>query len=274
VEKAGAAAILCSQGCGFYGSPATLNMCSMCFRKQQRTPSPGDNAVAASAHAVAAAVVGNAPLGAVEAAAAFGSRESSPPLSSGHTCAAGECADVEMADANESVDAAAAAAAGADEDALVSAANVARPKGASAECGISSVGALAPLTVEAESSPSGTAVSASELSGTLGGLRAAAGAGNRTAEEMELVALSAPVQRVVEASARGTPRRVQKNKGRCFECRKKVGLTGFSCRCGYVYCSEHRHADQHACDFDYRMQAKDLLVKANPVVVASKVDKI
>ena len=36
-------------------------------------------------------------------------------------------------------------------------------------------------------------------------------------------------------------RPVQKNPGRCFTCNKRVGLTGFKCRCDYVFCSTHRH---------------------------------
>ncbi len=35
-------------------------------------------------------------------------------------------------------------------------------------------------------------------------------------------------------------RPVQKNPGRCFVCNKRVGLTGFKCRCEYVFCSTHR----------------------------------
>lgn len=35
-------------------------------------------------------------------------------------------------------------------------------------------------------------------------------------------------------------RPVQKNPGRCFTCNKRVGLTGFKCRCDYVFCSAHR----------------------------------
>ena len=35
-------------------------------------------------------------------------------------------------------------------------------------------------------------------------------------------------------------RPVQKNPGRCFACNKRVGLTGFKCRCDYVFCSTHR----------------------------------
>ena len=29
-------------------------------------------------------------------------------------------------------------------------------------------------------------------------------------------------------------------KNRCQECRKKVGLTGFPCRCGGLFCGLHR----------------------------------
>jgi hypothetical protein len=70
------------------------------------------------------------------------------------------------------------------------------------------------------------------------------------------------------------PRKVQKNMNRCFSCRKKVGLTGFKCRCGYVYCGEHRYSDKHECDHDYKTEAKELLEKNNPMVVASKLDRI
>mmetsp|Transcript_5055 Transcript_5055/g.10243 ORF Transcript_5055/g.10243 Transcript_5055/m.10243 type:complete len:225 (-) Transcript_5055:286-960(-) len=73
---------------------------------------------------------------------------------------------------------------------------------------------------------------------------------------------------------RPPPRKVQKKPGRCFSCKKKVGLTGFPCRCGYVYCSLHRYADAHDCEFDYKTSGRELLKKANPIVVASKFEKI
>ncbi|EME31537.1 AN1-type zinc finger protein 5 [Galdieria sulphuraria] len=66
----------------------------------------------------------------------------------------------------------------------------------------------------------------------------------------------------------------QKPKNRCQWCNKKVGLTGFSCRCGYVFCSEHRYSDKHNCNFDFKSQNKEILSKANPQVVASKINKI
>lgn len=69
-------------------------------------------------------------------------------------------------------------------------------------------------------------------------------------------------------------KKIQKNRGRCFSCRKKVGLTGFECKCGYVFCGEHRYSDKHDCDFDYRENAREQLKKANPVIVAEKLEKI
>lgn len=69
-------------------------------------------------------------------------------------------------------------------------------------------------------------------------------------------------------------RRVQKNTSRCMECNKKIGLTGFKCRCGYFFCPTHRHSDTHNCDFDYKAAGRAELAKANPLVVADKVARI
>jgi len=67
---------------------------------------------------------------------------------------------------------------------------------------------------------------------------------------------------------------VQTNTGRCWTCNKKIGLTGFQCRCGYFYCPGHRYADQHSCPFDYKKMGRDQVAKANPVVQAAKITKI
>ncbi|XP_062512006.1 AN1-type zinc finger protein 6-like [Corticium candelabrum] len=63
-------------------------------------------------------------------------------------------------------------------------------------------------------------------------------------------------------------------RNRCFTCKKKVGLTGFECRCGNLFCSLHRYSDKHQCTYDYAADARADLVKKNPVVVASKIQKI
>jgi len=61
---------------------------------------------------------------------------------------------------------------------------------------------------------------------------------------------------------------------RCTICRKRVGLTGFNCRCGNLFCALHRYSDKHECKFDYQTAARDAIAKANPVVKAEKLDKI
>eukprot|EP00063_Salmo_salar_P008168 XP_013983003.1 PREDICTED: AN1-type zinc finger protein 6 isoform X1 [Salmo salar] len=63
-------------------------------------------------------------------------------------------------------------------------------------------------------------------------------------------------------------------KNRCFSCRKKVGLTGFDCRCGNVFCSMHRYSDVHNCTFNYKADAAEKIRKANPVCVGEKIQKI
>ncbi|EEE56499.1 hypothetical protein OsJ_05747 [Oryza sativa Japonica Group] len=68
--------------------------------------------------------------------------------------------------------------------------------------------------------------------------------------------------------------KVKEGPNRCATCRKRVGLTGFNCRCGNMYCALHRYSDKHECQFDYRTAARDAIAKANPVVKAEKLDKI
>jgi len=66
----------------------------------------------------------------------------------------------------------------------------------------------------------------------------------------------------------------KKKKNRCLSCKKKVGLTGFTCRCGGLFCSIHRYSDKHECNFDYKELGAQEIRKSNPVVVATKVQKI
>ncbi|XP_047426018.1 AN1-type zinc finger protein 5-like [Mugil cephalus] len=63
-------------------------------------------------------------------------------------------------------------------------------------------------------------------------------------------------------------------KNRCFMCRKKVGLTGFDCRCGNLFCGIHRYSDKHNCPYDYKAEAAAKIRKENPVVVADKIQRI
>ncbi|XP_030520882.2 zinc finger A20 and AN1 domain-containing stress-associated protein 3-like [Rhodamnia argentea] len=61
---------------------------------------------------------------------------------------------------------------------------------------------------------------------------------------------------------------------RCSTCRRRVGLTGFKCRCGMTFCGSHRYPEQHDCGFDYKGLGREQISKANPLVKAEKLDKI
>ena len=66
----------------------------------------------------------------------------------------------------------------------------------------------------------------------------------------------------------------KKKKARCFECRKKTGMLGFTCRCGELFCGAHRHSDQHNCKFDYAEHGKAIIAKNNEAVVADKLQRL
>ncbi|XP_058073556.1 zinc finger A20 and AN1 domain-containing stress-associated protein 5-like [Magnolia sinica] len=61
---------------------------------------------------------------------------------------------------------------------------------------------------------------------------------------------------------------------RCLCCRKKVGLTGFRCRCGDLFCSKHRYSDRHVCSYDYKAAGREMIARENPVVKAAKIIRV
>lgn len=65
-----------------------------------------------------------------------------------------------------------------------------------------------------------------------------------------------------------------KKTNRCTSCRKRVGLTGFECRCGGLYCAIHRYSDKHSCTFNYRELGAEEIRRANPVILGEKIRKI
>ncbi|XP_060949322.1 AN1-type zinc finger protein 5-like [Limanda limanda] len=71
-----------------------------------------------------------------------------------------------------------------------------------------------------------------------------------------------------------TPEPGKPKKKRCFMCRKKIGLTGFDCRCGNLFCGIHRYSDKHNCPYDYKAEAAAKIRKENPVCVADKIQRI
>ena len=67
---------------------------------------------------------------------------------------------------------------------------------------------------------------------------------------------------------------LQPKPNRCGCCNKKIGLSGFKCRCGGVFCALHRYNDKHECTFDYKAAGREVITKANPLIKADKINKI
>ena len=48
-------------------------------------------------------------------------------------------------------------------------------------------------------------------------------------------------------------------KKKCFFCEKKIGILGFDCKCGNYYCLKHRLPELHHCEFDHRLNDRNIL---------------
>ncbi|KAL4312796.1 hypothetical protein GQ457_01G015470 [Hibiscus cannabinus] len=66
----------------------------------------------------------------------------------------------------------------------------------------------------------------------------------------------------------------QQQTNRCMVCRKRVGLTGFKCRCGITFCGSHRYPENHGCKFDFKKAGREEIARANPLIKAEKLVKI
>lgn len=58
-----------------------------------------------------------------------------------------------------------------------------------------------------------------------------------------------------------------------MECEYNI-IAGFPCRCGGIFCSVHRYANEHSCSFDYREHGQEEIRKNNPQVIGEKIKKI
>ena len=61
---------------------------------------------------------------------------------------------------------------------------------------------------------------------------------------------------------------------KCQLCGIKVGYLGFKCKCGYTYCGQHKYCDMHKCTYDYKTEAKERIMKANPAVIPEKLSQV
>lgn len=62
---------------------------------------------------------------------------------------------------------------------------------------------------------------------------------------------------------------------RCEQCKKKLGVMEYKCKCGKVFCITHLHAESHGCTYDYKTEGKDALKKQYDVgPLVQKIEKI
>ena len=88
--------------------------------------------------------------------------------------------------------------------------------------------------------------------------------------------INVPVLPIVAEKKTETEKPVFKSQpgNRCIECRKKIGIYGFTCKCDGYFCTVHRYPESHSCTFNYKKEGEMKITKENPVIKASKVIKI
>lgn len=70
------------------------------------------------------------------------------------------------------------------------------------------------------------------------------------------------------------PAVVSKKRMRCGQCNKRLNITNiYNCRCGRIFCSQHRYSETHDCKYDYKSEGRKLLEQQNPLVTATKLSK-
>ncbi|XP_041917039.1 AN1-type zinc finger protein 6 isoform X2 [Alosa sapidissima] len=250
--------MLCATGCGFYGNPRTNGMCSVCYKDFLQRQNNSDRVSPAVSSGVSS-------LG-----------ESLPT----------QCTDSSTVDVSSAFIQAALPL----ETSSIVASQTLLSQAPVTQCeNEESAGAKVDLKTEETQMGASVSIAESLMDGAVSsGTAAAAAACAEDSVKRGKRKLDESAQELDGECASGSDGSGQTSvddqdkcagkskakKNRCFTCRKKVGLTGFDCRCGNVFCGIHRYSDIHNCTFDYKADAAEKIRKENPVIVGEKIQKI
>jgi predicted nucleic acid binding AN1-type Zn finger protein len=62
---------------------------------------------------------------------------------------------------------------------------------------------------------------------------------------------------------------------RCGQCKKKLGVLGFTCKCERHFCISHLQPQEHQCTFDFKKEAeKEIQTKMDSEPRASSFERM
>lgn len=64
------------------------------------------------------------------------------------------------------------------------------------------------------------------------------------------------------------------NKVRCKNCKVKLKLMVFTCKCNHNFCIGCLQPEKHNCTYDFKTEGKKRIEEKNPIVINSKVPTI